>query len=194
MIYKAQATDGLTLAQAGLIEALDRSPRTNWPKVIELAMTSVHQIGYSKGFRTANMGQEPTTEPAGAPTPPHDPASPFFEGRKDVGQYGTIPGTMNLTAAQVDNRRVAQVDNMRAAKEIAGEDRALLNEPKNTEDDDLEDAGHEFVRAIARHFGKLARDAGARPDLLKFEWIKDPNDPTSPNRFLVLGIDTSTLR
>ncbi len=78
------------LAVDALFDALQRTPMTQWKTVIEQAMVSTHQLGYSEGVK-AERAMKPTPE-APVPTAPATQAPVSMEGGEDRALSNEKPG------------------------------------------------------------------------------------------------------
>lgn len=127
------------LAVAGLMDALDRTPRTNWPQTIEMALTAVHGTGYAEGYRIGAREDENRAKEAATEAP-----------KKDYEIKATLYAGMGPSMLNPPQ----------------GEDRTL-DHGKPSPDEELEDYGFQFLRAIARQLGREAIMMGYKPEKTK---------------------------
>lgn len=129
----------MEIAVGGLIKALDESPRANWHRAIEMAMTAMKDLGYSEGYRVGFREEEKTAHKVAK-----NAAGGIIE---------TYDGQRYVAATVMADLPRIDADNKRRAVEIAdGEDKALANE-RRTPEEENEDRGFEFIRQIARQIG-----------------------------------------
>ncbi len=134
------------------MDALDKSPRANWPQVIEMAIEAVKNLGYAEGYRVGareEAKRENYTATVGTTGGPTDH------------NFGVVTGgPIEMT--------IGKISTTYPPKDVSGEDRALAD-TKPTPGEAEEDRGFEFIREIARQIGRIAYGADIKPNNIEVD-------------------------
>lgn len=131
------AMKAVEVAVEGLLIALDNTPRSQWRNSIKAAMESVKKLGYGEGYRVGFREDEKAAFKAAQNAPAPVPTPAF---RQDIG----------LAAALLSGPP-------------DGEDKALANS-KPTPEEEMEDLGFQFTKAMARQVATYAAIYGVGPE------------------------------
>lgn len=148
----------MQLAAEALISALDKTPRVNWEQTIGMALQSMKDVGYAEGYRVGSFDLQTKQDKAAGPQ--EDPAM--------------VSNGSHTMPAQGHSGSV-------------GEDKALAND-KPTEEEALEDVGHEILRVMARQIALTAKTLGVGAKDVQVSSYK-ANDPGAQGHVARLVFD-----
>lgn len=154
----------MQLAAEALISALDKTPRVNWEQTIGMALQSMKDVGYAEGYRVGSFALEKEQEKV--------------QPSNDTG----LEDGLAAAAGMVSNGSHAVPIN-----QGQGEDKALAND-KPTEEEALEDVGHEILRVMARQIALTAKTLGVGAKDVQVSSYKT-NDPGAQGHVARLVFD-----